>query len=82
MGHGRTSVIGAYAGCITPQGAARQKKARERQALLTARATGPSAAEEMAGLVTQWAEQHEPHVTQHAPFFVTPVPGNVNNLSI
>lgn len=33
MGHGRISVIGAYAGCITPQAAARLKKKQERQAL-------------------------------------------------
>jgi len=33
MGHGRISVVGAYAGCITPQAAARLKKKLERQAL-------------------------------------------------
>ncbi len=33
MGHGRISVVGAYAGCITPQAHARQKKAAERAAL-------------------------------------------------
>lgn len=53
MGHGRISVIGAYAGSTTPQAAARQKKARERQALLAGRAQGPSAPEKMLGLVTQ-----------------------------
>lgn len=30
MGHGRVSVIGAYAGCITPQSAARREKALQR----------------------------------------------------
>jgi integrase len=32
MGHGRTGVVGAYAGAITPRGAARQKKAMEAKA--------------------------------------------------
>lgn len=76
MGHGRISVIGAYAGCITPQAAARQKKSHERQALLVARAQGPSAAEEMAGLVTQWKQQHASVVTQG------PASGGTTNLSI
>lgn len=66
MGHGRISVIGAYAGCITPEQAARQKKARERQAQRDAVATaqGPSAAEEMAGLVSQWKDMSNGFVTQ------------------
>ena len=51
MGHGRISVIGAYAGSITPQAAARMKKAKERQALRDAESQGPSAAEEVAGLI-------------------------------
>lgn len=76
MGHGRISVIGAYTGCITPQAAARQKKSHERQALLVARAQGPSAAEEMAGLVTQWKQQHASVVTQG------PASGGTTNLSI
>lgn len=71
MGHGRISVISAYAGGITPQAAARQKKARERQALIEAKAQGPSAAEEMTGLVTQWNEQHKQLVTQSSASFVT-----------
>lgn len=71
LGHGRVTVVGAYAGCITPQAAARQKKARERQALREAQAQGPSAAEEMAGLVTQWDEQHKQSVTQNATGLVT-----------
>ncbi|UUZ69761.1 hypothetical protein LP416_10675 [Polaromonas sp. P2-4] len=50
MGHGRVIVVGAYAGAVTPQMAARMKKAAERQALLTSLAQGPSVAEEMAGL--------------------------------
>ena len=64
MGHGRISVIGAYAGCITPEQAARQKKARERQAQRDATAQEPSAAEEMAGLVSQWGEKTNGFVTQ------------------
>lgn len=64
MGHGRISVIGAYAGCITPEAAARQKKAKERQSLREAAALAPNAADEMSGLVTQWTQQHQPHVTQ------------------
>lgn len=64
MGHGRISVIGAYAGCITPEQAARQKKARERQALRNAGAQGPSAAEEMAELATQCNGDGDGFVTQ------------------
>ena len=84
MGHGRISVISAYAGGFTPQAAARQKKNMERQALREAGAQGPSAAEEMAQLVTQWAKQQSGHVTQSAPSFVTqrPASGNTANLSI
>lgn len=65
MGHGRISVIGAYAGCITPEQATRQKKARERQAQRDATAQGPSAAEEMAGLVSQWKDKNTVFVTQN-----------------
>lgn len=64
MGHGRISVIGAYAGCITPEQAARQKKARECQTLRDAQAQGPSAAEEMAGLVSDWKDKNTRLVTQ------------------
>jgi hypothetical protein len=71
LGHGRISVVGAYAGSITPQAAVRQKKARERQSLREAQAQGPSAAEEMAGLVTQWGEQHQQPVTQNIPGLIT-----------
>jgi hypothetical protein len=46
MGHGRIQVIGAYAGCITPRQAARQKKARELQALRDAGAQGPTGTQE------------------------------------
>ena len=38
MGHGRVSVVGAYAGSITPQSAARQQKAMQRAAEAKARA--------------------------------------------
>jgi hypothetical protein len=48
MGHGRISVIGAYAGSITPTMAARKKKKAERQLLLELPAQGMSAAQEMA----------------------------------
>ena len=82
MGHGRISVIGAYCGPITPQALAqqkaRQKKARAHQVLLTARASGPSATEEMATLVTQRAEQHDPNVTELRTELVTPDALSVN----
>jgi hypothetical protein len=54
MGHGRISVMGAYAGAITPTMAARKKKKAERQLMLELPAQGSSAAQEMA-FVTQGA---------------------------
>ncbi|MBC7620216.1 MAG: integrase domain-containing protein, partial [Candidatus Saccharibacteria bacterium] len=47
LGHGRVSVVGAYAGCITPQAAARLRKKQERQALRDDSALG-QITEEMA----------------------------------
>jgi hypothetical protein len=74
MGHGRISVISAYAGGFTPQAAARQKKAQERQALIEAQAQGPSAAEEMASLVTRCKDNRPQLVTQKDAGFVTQRP--------
>lgn len=48
LGHGRVSVVGAYAGCITPQAAARLRKKQERQALRDDSALGQMTEEEMA----------------------------------
>lgn len=58
LGHGRISVVGAYAGCITPQAAARQIKARERQVLILASTQKLREEEEAERLVTQLAQQH------------------------
>ena len=81
LGHGRITVVGAYAGCITPQAAARQKKARERQALREAESQGPSAAEEMAGPVAQLGEWHKQSVTQVSSFAAVPAGGTVAPLT-
>lgn len=86
MGHGRISVVGAYAGCITPQAAARLKKKQERQALREAGAQGPSALQEMSGLVTQdfgnAVTQTDTNFPHHLMNASLANPGAANNLSI
>ena len=73
LGHGRITVVGAYAGPTTPQAAARQKKARERQALREAQAQGPSATEEMTRPISQLGENHKNSVTQNASGLATQI---------
>lgn len=68
MGHGRISVMGAYAGAITPTMVARKKKKAERQLMLESQAQGASAAQEMAELVGGTklvTEQGSGYVTQN-----------------
>ena len=73
LGHGRITVVGAYAGPTTPQAAARQKKARERQSLREAQAQGPSATEEMTRPISQLGENHKNSVTQNASGLATQI---------
>lgn len=74
MGHGRISVMGAYAGAITPTMAARKKKKAERQMMLELPAQGSSAAQEMAELAAHSGFVTQPVtalVTQQMPALVT-----------
>ncbi len=48
MGHGRVTVVGAYAGCITPQAAARLKKKQGWQALNANSAVGQMTEDKLA----------------------------------